>query len=515
MQVLTIPGLLLAFGAAAQQPADTVPLYDDLGDHHHAITTSSAMAQKYFDQGLRLVYGFNHAEAIASFRQALAHDDACAMCYWGVALAYGPNINLPMDSASGAAAYEATKAAVKLASKATPVERALIGAIEKRYGPDPTAARAQFDSAYAREMGRVAEQFPEDDDALTLYADALMNLAPWVYWTENAEPRPDTPDMIESLEKVMERNRKHAGACHLFIHVVEAEFPERAEPCADRLAGLMPGAGHIVHMPGHIYIRVGRYEDAIRANQHAIHEDESFIADRNPSGVYPLGYYPHNYHFLNFAAMMAGNETIAVQSAHDLAAKARPDIIRLPGLSGFLQHYLEAPLFAFIRFEKWDEVLAEPAPPSDLTYATGLWHYGRGIAYARTGDVQRADAELAALRTAAEDQSLEELYILSYNTAKYILGIAEATLAGEVAAAKKDWIEAEKQLTRAVELEDGLVYIEPPEWSIPPRQHLGRVQIEAGRLEAARATFEADLERFPKNVWSIRSIEQIERAQVK
>jgi tetratricopeptide (TPR) repeat protein len=184
-------------------------------------------------------------------------------------------------------------------------------------------------------------------------------------------------------------------------------------------------------------------------------------------------------------------------------------------LSGFLQHYLEAPLFAFIRFEKWDEVLAEPAPPSDLTYATGLWHYGRGIAYARTGDVQRADAELAALRTAAEDQSLEELYILSYNTAKYILGIAEATLAGEVAAAKKDWIEAEKQLTRAVELEDGLVYIEPPEWSIPPRQHLGRVQIEAGRLEAARATFEADLERFPKNVWSIRSIEQIERAQVK
>jgi tetratricopeptide (TPR) repeat protein len=505
MYVLTISALALVLGAT-QQPSESVPLYDNLGDHHRTITTSSPVAQKYFDQGLRLVYAFNHAEAIASFEQALTSDAECAMCYWGIALAYGPNINVPMDSASGVAAYAAASKAAKLAGKTTANEQAMIGAIVARYGSDPVANRAQLDSAYARAMSDVAQRFTDDDDAATLYADALMNLSPWIYWTDDAKPRVGTPEMLKALERVTARNQKHAGACHLYIHAVEAKFPKRAEPCADRLAGLMPGAGHIVHMPGHIFIRVGRYADAIQANQHAIHEDETFIADRSPQGVYPLGYYPHNYHFLNFAAMMAANEEMAVKSAMDLAEKAQPELLRMPGLAGSMQQYLQTPLFAYLRFDRWDRILATPPPPADLPYATGLSQYARGIAQARSGNTEDAQTELAALRKSAAKPELQELPILSYNSAASVLAIAEATLTGEVAAARKDWTEAERQLTRAAELEDRLIYIEPPEWPVTARQHLGRIQNEAGRFAAAQKTYEADLVRFPENVWALRGL---------
>lgn len=505
MHAFTLSVLALALGGPVQQ-ADSIPLYDDLGDHHHAITTTAPKAQQYFDQGLRLVYGFNHAEAIASFREALKYDASCAMCYWGIAFAYGPNINLPMDEPSGAAAWEALQRAVELASKTSEVEQAFIGALAKRYGSDPAADRAQRDSAYARAMAEVAKRFPGDDDANVLYADALMNLKPWVYWTKDGKAREDTPAMLAALETVTARNPKHAGACHLFIHAVEEHYPERAEPCADRLAGLMPGAGHIVHMPGHIYIRVGRYADAIRANQHAIHEDESFIADREPEGVYPLGYYPHNYHFLNFAAMMAADREVTMQSARDLARLATPELMRTPGIGGFEQHYWATPLLANIRFEEWDAILAAPGPDDDLAYATGLWRYARGIAYARTGDAQRAAAELTALESAAATPGLDQLYILSYNNGATILAIASATLAGEVAAARKDWDQALAHLAKAVQIEDELIYIEPPEWPIPPRQHLARVQMLADRFADAQATFERDLARFKENVWSLRGL---------
>src|SRR5690606_17086697 len=387
--------LPLLAALAVQPPQDTVPLYDDLGDHHHAITTTSQRTQQYFDQGLRLMYAFNHAEAIASFQEALRTDPACAMCWWGIAHAYGPNINAAMDSASGVAAWEAAQKAQQLASKTTPVEQALIAAVVKRYGPDPMADRAQRDSAFARAMADVYRQFPNDDDVATLYAEAIMDLSPWVYWTQDRQMRQGTREMIDALESVIARNRNHAGACHLYIHAVEAVQPKRAEDCADRLAGLMPGAGHIVHMPGHIYVRVGRWAEAIEANKHAIHEDETFIADPNPVGVYPLGYYPHNIHFLHFAAMMAGDEALSMQSAADLAAKSTLELQRMPGVAGFSQHYAQAPAFAALRFEKYDDVLAMPQPPADLTYANGLSRFARGVAYARKGDVARAEAELA------------------------------------------------------------------------------------------------------------------------
>jgi tetratricopeptide (TPR) repeat protein len=507
-----VHGLLFAALAAAQ-PQDTVPLYDDLGDHHHAITTSSPRTQQYFDQGLRLIYGFNHAEAIASFREGLRSDPSCAMCWWGIAHAYGPNINLPMDSASGAAAYEAAMNAQRNAAAATPVEQAFIRAIAARYGENPTADRARRDSAFARAMGDAYRAFPADDDLATLYADALMNLAPWVYWTPDLKPRPDTEQLIAALETVMKRNADHAGACHLYIHAVEAAYPKRAEACADRLAGLMPGAGHIVHMPGHIYIRVGRFVDAIRANEHAIHADETFLEDRRPSGVYPLGYYPHNIHFLNFAAIMADRPDLARESARNLAVKATVDLQRTPGVGGWFQHYAQAPAFAALRFERWDDVLALPAPPEDLTYGSGLLHYARGVAHARKGDATAADAELARLRALATVPALKETYILSSNSAATILAIAEATLSGEVAAARRQWDAAARYFRKAIELEDALVYIEPPEWVIPVRHNLGRIQMLAGRPADAQATFEADLVRFPENVWSLRGLAESLEAQ--
>jgi tetratricopeptide (TPR) repeat protein len=497
--------LSISLSLAAVQ-SDTVPLYDNLGDHHHAITTRAPLAQKYFDQGLRLVYGFNHAEAIASFRQALRFDAECAMCWWGIALASGPNINAAMDSAAGIAAYHAATMAVKYAAKASAVEQAFIRAIATRYGRDPLAGRAQRDSAYARAMQGVALRFAQDDDAATLFADALMNLSPWVYWLPGRQPRQDTPDMLAALERVMGRNPKHAGACHLYIHAVEAAFPERAEACADRLAGLMPGAGHIVHMPGHIYIRVGRWQDALKANQHAIHEDETFIADRNPAGAYPLGYYPHNHHFLNFVALMAADQAIARESAAKLAAQAKPDLLRMPGLGGALQHYLQAPLFVALRFEDWRAALVAPAPPADLPYPNGLWHYARGVAYARLGDVPQARAELTELRKAAETPALKDLYIIGYNSARTVLAVATATLEGEIAVAGREWDVAIARLRAAAALEDAFVYIEPPEWPIPVRHNLGRAQLLAGHWADARAAFEQDLQRFPENIWSLRGL---------
>jgi tetratricopeptide (TPR) repeat protein len=501
--------LILSVAAAASAVQnDSVPLYDDLGDHHHRITTKSQATQQYFDQGLRLVYAFNHAEAVASFHQALATDESCAMCWWGAALALGPNINLGMDEPAAVDAWHAIGRAKALAANVSPVESAFIDALALRYAADPKAPRPPLDSAYARAMRELTRQFPGDDDAAVLYAAAVMNLSPWLYWNTDMTPRPGIPDVLDVLERVSSRNPEHAGACHLYIHAVEAAQPKRAEPCADRLAGLMPGAGHIVHMPGHIYIRVGRFADAITANQHAIHSDETFIQDRDPSGAYPLGYYPHNFHFLNFAAMMAANREIAYQSAADLAAKSAPELLGVPGLGGAIQHYHQALLFAYIRFEDWNAILHAPAPPQDFAYPTGLWRYARGLAFARTGDTHAARWELNELKRLAARPELENLYILGYNSARSVLSVARQTLAGEIAAARGDMDKAIARLKAAVAIEDAFIYMEPPEWPIPPRQHLARVMAFAGDHDAAIVVWQQDLERFPENVWSLRGLAQ-------
>ncbi|HEX2191023.1 MAG TPA: hypothetical protein VHG51_19095 [Longimicrobiaceae bacterium] len=503
-----------AAGARAQDAPAAVPLYDNLGSHAYAISTRVPQAQRYFDQGLRLYYAFNHAEAVRSFEEAARLDPRCAICHWGTALAYGPNINAKMDSASGVQAYAAVRRAQERAQHASPKERALIRALATRYAAAPPADRAALDSAYARAMGEVARQYPDDPEAAVLHAEALMDLSPWSYWSREGEPRPDTPRLLAQLERVVAAAPEHPGACHFYIHAVEAVQPERAVPCAERLAALMPGAGHLVHMPGHIYVRVGRYLDAIRANEHAVHADESYIRDQRPgAGMYTLGYYPHNYDFLSFAAMMAGREKQSLEAARKLASLIPREMMQAPGMT-FTQNHAMRPLQMLVRFGGWDEILREPAPPEELVHSRGIWHYARGTALAARGDAAAAEAELARVRAAAENPAIADM-TLEFNRSADVLRIAANVLAGRVAAAKGDHAEAAARLREAARLEDELVYGEPPEWSVPVRQELGAVLLAAGRPAEAERAFREDLERFPENGWSLHGLAQSLRAQRK
>ena len=493
---------------------DTVPLYDNLGDHHYEVTTAVPAAQLYFDQGLRLYYAFNHAEAIRAFREAQRRDPTCAMCFWGEALAWGPNINLPMDSAGGVAAYAAIRRALAVREHASVRERALLGALAARYTPVPPTDRAALDSAYAQAMAAIVRNHPTDDEAAVLSAEALMDLRPWNYWTANGELQPGMADALDRLERVTARNPKHPGACHFYIHAVEAAHPERAVDCAERLAGLMPGAGHIVHMPGHIYIRVGRYLDAIKANEHAVHADESYIRDQRPAaGMYVAGYYPHNYDFMAFAAMMAGQGKQALYAADKLKALATPRMTAEPGMA-FLQHHSTRALQVRVRLSRWDEILATPAPHKDLVHAGAMWHYARGRALAAVGRPADAEAELAQLRTAATDPRLNGVR-LEFNESQPILRIATQVLAGSIAAARKDYGEAARLLQEGARLEDALTYGEPPDWTIPVRQELGAVLLAAGKPNDAERIFREDLKRFPSNGWSLAGVAQALRAQDK
>lgn len=508
-------GVALVLGMApaihaqqAERPA--VPLYDNLGSHHYPITTSVPLAQRYFDQGLRLYYAFNHLEAIRAFEEAARLDPDCAMCQWGIALAHGPNINAPMDAAAGSAAHAAVQKALE--RQANPTEQALIRALATRYAAPPPAERSALDAAYARAMGEVVRAYPEDREAATLYAESLMDLSPWQYWSQDGQPRPDTPEMLAQLERVIAANPHHPGACHFFIHAVEAAQPERAVPCAERLAGLMPGAGHLVHMPGHIYIRVGRYEDAIKANEHAVHADETFIRDQNPAfGVYLAGYYPHNYDFLAFAASMIGRSGQALGATQKIAALVPQPMLREPGMT-FLQQHQTRQLQMLVRFGRWDEILEVSAPPPDLPHARALWHYAHGRALAARGDLPGAEADLAPLRATAQDPRMTALR-LEFNSSGAILKIAAEVLAGQIAAGKKDVPQAIGHLREAARREDGLIYGEPPEWTVPVREELGPVLLAAGRGKEAEQAFREDLKRFPENGWSLHGLALALRAQ--
>ena len=507
--LLLVPVLLSMTAAASPTTAESgpepgaVPLYDNLGDHHHAITTKVPKAQQYFDQGLRLVYAFNHAEAIRAFQEAARLDPDCAMCYWGIALAYGPNINAPMDAESGKQAYAALQQALALTPKASERERAYIQALTHRYAPEPPADRAKLDAAYARAMKAVAAQYPDDLDAATLYGEALMDLQPWDYWTRDGEPYPETTEILAQLERVLEENPKHPGACHYYIHTVEAAHPELAIPCADRLAKLMPGAGHLVHMPAHIYIRVGRWDDAIESNVHAVHADETYIADQRPGGIYPLAYYPHNYHFLSFAATMAGRSAEAIEAARAVVNQIPVEVARqVPELQP-LAAYLHLTL---VSFGRWDEVLAEPLPPPELQLTTGLVQYARGVALAAKGKGVEAEAALDAVRGAAAAGA---------GVHKTVLEIAAHALAGEIATRQGQLDTAISHFQAAKALEDGLRYMEPPHWYYPIRHSLGAVLLKAGRAAEAEAVYREDLKRFPANGWSLYGLAASLRAQGK
>ncbi|HEY9450252.1 MAG TPA: hypothetical protein VIQ74_15155 [Gemmatimonadaceae bacterium] len=505
---------LTLLGQTAGAPADSAPLYDNLGDHHYEVTTGVPAAQAYFDQGLRLYYAFNHSEAIRAFREAQRLDSTCAMCFWGEALAWGPNINAPMDSAGGVAAHAALQRALAVRSHASEIERALIDALAARYA-DPeraTASRASLDSAYATAMAEVARAYPTDQDVAVLYSESLMDLRPWNYWTSDGELQPGMAGALSRLEQVVAANPKHPGACHFYIHAVEAAHPDRAVPCAERLAALMPGAGHIVHMPGHIYVRVGRYLDAIKANEHAVHADQTYIRDQQPGvTVYTAGYYPHNYDFMAFAAAMAGRSKQAIQAADELASVVPQEMLGAPGMA-FLQQHVTRPLQLRVRFGHWDEILRSPAPREDLPHARAMWHYARGRALAAQGKLQEADAELAHVHSAAADPRLAGVK-LEFNESPPVLSIAEHVLAGSIASKRGKHDEAIAHLEKGAAIEDGLTYGEPPEWTTPVRHDLGAALLAAGRPAEAEIVYRDDLERFPRNGWSLMGLSEALRAQ--
>lgn len=496
---------------AGHSGSGPMPLMAGLGDWHHQITTASPEAQHYFDQGLRLTYAFNHDEAVRSFERAVELDPGCAMCHWGLAYALGPNINLPMDAEAEPRAHAASRAAVRLKESAAPPERALIDAMALRYGEPAGAGRAERDAAYAAAMREVARRFPDDLDAQVLFADAMLNLRPWNQWTRDGRPQPGTEELVAALERVLERDPRHAGGCHLYIHAVEASgTPERALPCAERLPILMPGAGHVVHMPAHVYLRVGRYEDAARANVAAVEADNRYLAKDVRPGFYPLFYAPHNLHFLWATYLLSGQHAKAVNASRALTDRVAIADARA---NASLEAFLAAAVLTHARFGDWNAVLAEPAPPDDLPYVRGTWHYARGLAFAARGDVRAAAAELGRVRTIAADVKDDVIIIL--NPAPALLTLAAEVLAGHIASRERRSDDAIAHFRKAVGLEDALTYDEPPPWYHPVRNMLGEALLQTGRSAEAEAAFREDLRYVRETGWSLSGLERALRAQRK
>ena len=489
---------------AAPQPGQPVaPRLQNLGVHTFPVGTTNKNAQAFITQGLNLAYAFNHAEAARAFAEAARLQPDLAMAYWGHALVLGPNINAPMAPEEEPRALELVKKAVALKAKATVRERAYIDALSKRYtgkSDDRTAA----DLAYATAMRELVAKYPQDNDARTMLAESLMDLRPWNYWTRDGLPYEETKELTRELEKVLANNKNHPGALHLWVHLWEStDTPERAEAEADRLLPLMPGAGHIVHMPAHIYQRVGRYEDVIKVNIQAAKADEDYITQCRAQGMYPLAYYPHNLHFIWMGATATGQGKLALDSAKRLAAAIPHAALKdVPILQGFVV----VPYWAMVRFEKWDDILAEPAPHHDTPFTRGAWHYARAMASIGKGQLEAAEQELAQLRKFAADPALDTQTTFSTNTGTAILRIAPEVVAGRIAAARKDWDQATLHLDRAIRYEDALVYQEPHDWHAPVRQDLGTVLLAAGRPAEAEVAFWEDLKRNPENGWSLKGL---------
>jgi len=491
------------------------PLLSGLGDFTHPISTDNPMAQRFFDQGLMLAFGFNHAEAERSFREAARRDPDCAMCYWGIALVLGPNINAPMEPDNVPKAWQAIESAVQLADNVPEWEQAYIDMLAERYSNELLNDRTPLDTEYAQAMRELVELYPEDMDARALLAEALMDLHPWDYWLPSGDARPWTEEIIEHLEFVRGVAPNHPLANHLYIHAVEAsQTPERGLDAAKRLGDVAPGAGHLVHMPSHIYIRTGMYHEGTLANERAIQSDDEYVNQCRSQGIYPLAYVPHNHHFLWATATLEGRSDVSIRAANTTHERVDTTMMRQPGF-GTLQHFYIIPYYAMVRFGKWDDILDEAPPSEDLVYPTGIWHYARGIAFARTGRVDEAKQELTRVRDIATNPALNEITIWNINATASLMKIAAGVLAGEIAAAGDDYENAIKHLADAIDLEDRLAYNEPPDWFFPVRQTLGAVLLEAGRARQAEVIYREDLDVFPKNGWSLYGLAQSLRDQEK
>ena len=491
------------------------PLFEGMGDYHMSITTADPDAQRYFDQGMVLAFGFNHAESIRSFRAAQTLDPTCAMCFWGEALATGPNINVTsngkaiMSPGERADARAAVDQALALTDGLTPKERDWIQALDQRYDGQADTPRDPLDRAWADALAEMAARYPDDTTVASVYAEALMNTMPWDYWGPNGEAKPDTQAVIASLEAVMEADPGHPLALHLYIHALEASSnAAKAELAADRLANLVPGSGHLVHMPSHIYFRVGRYQDSALANIRAAEVDEAYIAQCNAQGFYPALYYPHNIHFLWASATMQGQSALSLDSARRVVANVRVEQVeQFPTI----QFFRTVPMLSLVRFARWDDILAEPEPYEPFAFARAIWHYGRGVAHAALGDAAAALIELAAIE--ALEPQVDEIFMGNVYPARDLLEIAKSLLRGEMAYRAGDAANAVLAFEEAVALQDALPYTEPPFWYYPTRQSLGAALLASDRLDEAQAVFEADLERYPMNGWSMFGLAEALRRQ--
>jgi len=508
-----VPRAEMSAANTAPAFADTEPpLWTGLGSVTYKISTTNERAQAYFDQGLRLAYAFNHGEAQRAFRMAQKLDPNCAMCFWGEALVLGPNINLPMQEDALAPAYAAAQKAKALAGNASPREQALINALAVRYGSDPKAARPPFDAAYASEMAKVAKQFPDDDEIATFYAEAVMDLSPWNYWKPGGrEPNPQSVPIVPTLERVLARNPTHPGAIHYYIHAVEAsDRPKRAEPYADRLRGAIPGAGHLVHMPSHIYYRVGRYLDALKDNKTAVDVDEKYLADaKAPMGVYRLGYYPHNVHFVMASAQLAGDGQTVIAAAEKLGQLIPNEAAR--GIA-MVQPVKAAPYFAHAQFSTPETILALPDPGDAIPYIKAMWLYARGVALAQRRDSAGAAAAADAIGTierTADFKLLNESNV----PAQEVLRIAQTLILARIAQANSDYRTAVVRFARAAAMQDALPYTEPPYWYYPIRQSLAAALLQAGRYAEAEQQFQRALTRAPANGWSYYGLAELYKAR--
>jgi tetratricopeptide (TPR) repeat protein len=478
------------------------PKLDGLGDYQFKVTTNNPASQLFFNQGLNLTYAFNHSEALRAFQEAVRLDKNNAMAYWGWALVLGPNLNLPMIPSVAPQAYEAIQKAVKLKHAVSKKERAFIESLAKRYSATQVEDRAPLDRAYAEAMQALVHRYPDDLDAATLYAASLMNLSPWDYWNLDGSPKGNTTKILDTLQSVVDREPRHAGALHYYIHTVEARHPKRGEKHADMLGGLMPGAGHLVHMPSHIYMRVGRFADSYEANRRATEADESYITQCRAQGIYPLNYYPHNIHFMAWSAMVLGRPDEALVAARKIVEKVPNELSSNKNVWALYETFLSQPTFVMVRFGMWEKMLSEPRPDADSRFMIGIWHYGRALAFIHTGRLDEARQELAPLVEARKAMSQIEHYI-GFGAAKVLLTIAEEIVRGEMNHAEGSTFEGLAHLERAVRLEDGLRYNEPPDWYFPVRQFLGAMLLDAGRPNEAEVVYAADLRKNPENGYSL------------
>ena len=497
------------------EPVDSMqqiaPLFENLGDYTFPVSTNNSLAQSFFDQGMRLTFAFNHAEAHRSFMEAARLEPNNAMAYWGQAYALGPNINdpLPLQDRKEAA-WEALQQANKNLKNASPLEQALIGALNARYSDDWDAEIAELNASYLQAMRKVRQDFPDNADVQTLYAAAAMNTMPWDYWDLEGNPSPETPEAKKALETAIALNPKHPGAHHYYIHMVELPKPDLGVPSAEALTDLMPAAGHLVHMPSHIYIRVGRYKDAVEANHKAIAADEDYISQCYSQGLYPLGYYPHNIHFLWSAASLIGESNTAITAAKKTAEKVPQG--EMEELT-FLQDFAATPLLAYVRFGKWNDILTYPAPAPGIRHLNLMRHYARGLAFIRKQNPKEAREELEAIKEIMEDPETANIIATAHNSSDRIARVAYQVVAGELAQLEGEPDQALEHLKKAVEAEDALTYTEPSAWHIPPRQNLGALLLDLDKPKEAEAVYREDLVRLRQNGWSLYGLHQALQAQ--